>query len=105
MQSTHEVESGGESLVAKLVKNGEKDIVELTYRNARGDTQVGMYWGGLEVSTRASLADGSPLTLNGDGFTSLPNYLTAYGKLGPELREKIPTGWKRILGTWLSPRE
>ena len=104
MQNTYQVQRDGESLVARLVENGERSI-ELTYRNVRGDTQVGLYRNKSEVSTKAKLADGSHPTQDSGGNTLLHDYLVAYAKLGPELRKQIPSDWHAVLGRWLAPKE
>lgn len=102
MQSTYQVQKDGESLVAKLIEDGKRKI-ELTYKNARGDTQVGVYENKARVSTKVKLV--CPIMLTSEGDTFLPGYLVAYNKLGPELREKIPKDWHDVLGVWLLPRK
>ena len=101
MQNTYQVQRNGESLVARLFDDGERSI-EITYRNARGDRQVGVYRNRLEVSTRASGCQG---VQDSEGNTSLHGYLVAYDELGPELREQIPSDWHAVLGRWLAPKK
>ena len=104
MQNTYQVQGKEESLVARLVDNGERKV-ELTYRTAKGDSQVGTYRNGMEVSTRATMADGSSPTQDAQGNTSLYGFLLAYERLGPELRAQIPSDWHQVLGRWLAPKE
>ena len=100
MQDTHQVQRDGESLVARLVENGERSV-EITYTNASGDTQVGLYRNKLQVSTNARLANGGRTISDLKGNTLLRGYLVPYAKLGPELREQIPSDWHAVLGRWL----
>ena len=104
MSNTFQVQRGGESLVARLVDNGERRI-ELTYRTPKGDSQVGVFKNGLGVSTMATMADGSYPTQDFEGNTFLPGYKIAYYKLGPELRKQIPSDWHAVLGRVLAPKE
>jgi len=104
MQNTYQIKRDGETLVARLVENGERSV-ELTYRNARGDTQVGLYKNKMEVSTRATLAGGDKAVSVSKSNILLHGYLVAYDKLGPELREQIPSDWHAVLGNWLAPKE
>ena len=104
MQNTYQVQRNGESLVARLVDDGKRSV-ELTYRNASGDRQVGVYMDKLEVSKRARLANGSCPTEDSRGNTFLSGYLVAYDELGPELRAQIPSDWHAVLGRWLAPKK
>ena len=104
MQETYQVQGEKESLVAKLVENGERSV-ELTYRNAEGDSQVGTYRDGFEVSTRATLSSGNFPIKDRKGSSFLVGYLAAYDRLGPELRAQIPPDWHAVLGRWLAPKE
>lgn len=91
-------------MVARLIENGGRSI-ELTYRNQRGDSQVGVYRNGMEVSTKATLADGRFPISDTEGNTSLYEILVVYDRLGPELRAQIPSDWHVVLGRWLTPKE
>jgi len=106
MQSTYHVQRAGESLIARLIENGERSI-ELTYRNAAGDKQVGIYKDGGEVSTDAILANGRHPILKDIASvdTVLIGYQEGYSRLGPELMEQIPPDWHQVIGRWLAPKE
>ena len=102
MQNTYQVQRGKESLVARLVEDEER--IELTYINARGDNQVGIYRNGFEVSTKATMVDGTSAFPDNKGNSFLGGYMEAYNRLGPELRAQIPSDWHVILGKWLAPK-
>jgi len=99
MEKTYRVQRDGESLAARLGEEGERSV-ELTYKNAGGDTQGGCYINGQEISTRAILANGTRPFERGEN-TFLHGYLGAYDRLGPELRAQIPPQWHEVLGNWL----
>ena len=103
MENLFCVQEGGESLTARLLPGADPQI-ELTYVNPEGDLQVGIYWKKNEISTRATLANGAN-PYDRDGNTCLSGYLVAYERLGPKLREKVPSDWHAILGRWLTPKE
>ncbi len=103
MPNTYSVQGENESLTARLVEEGERSI-ELTYMNARGDSQVGVYKDGYEVSTRATLADSKFPLGDQNGNSSLYGILVAYERLGPSLRAQIPSDWHTVLGKWLAPK-
>ena len=104
MQNIYRVRKDGESLVARLIENGDRSI-ELTYINQKGDSQVGIYRNGVEVSTKATHRNGLCPIRDSEGKTSLSGYLRAYEELGPELRKQIPSDWHAILGRWLAPKK
>jgi len=99
MQNIYEVQREGESLVARLLEEDPHKI-ELTYTRPNGDQQIAVYENGGEISTRATLGRKHLLSVN-----FLLGYLAAYDRLGPELRNKIPSDWHAVLGRWLAPKE
>lgn len=100
---TYQVQRDRESLVARLMEDGDRTI-EVTYRNAGGDTQVSTFSKGYRVFSEAKLADGSSPVQDEQGNTSLYGILVVYDRLGPELREQIPSDWHAVLGLWLAPK-
>lgn len=98
------VERNGESLTARLIEENVRMIV-IDYRNVKGDLNIGIYRNGSEVATDAGLVGRKNPLMNSKGWASLPDYLAAYDRLGPELRAQIPSDWHPVLGRWLAPKE
>ena len=85
------VNKGKETLRATFSEEGKGILI--TYINDDG-AQIGLYKNGMEINI-FSEAPG--------GF--LGGYGTAYERLGPSLRNKLPETWKKMLGIWLTSKK
>ena len=102
MQNIFQVAKGEESLVAKLIRDDVRSI-ELTYTNFRGAQYISLIRDGTEISTRGVSDGQTPVLTNRDGNTYIPGCGSGIRRLGPELREQIPTDWYEVLGQILTP--
>ncbi|HLC52409.1 MAG TPA: hypothetical protein VJI98_04155 [Candidatus Nanoarchaeia archaeon] len=105
---------GPETLTAKLIEGprvveGLKDEerrenkseikreIQIHYANEQGDRNISIIRGGLERFVGGAYGNGNFKDKN-DGIIDLDNI---YKRLGPLVRQHIPSDWREVLGRWL----